>query len=387
MHKGGILLVTGAVLACTACLGGPGKLEIRSSDSGLQAGNQPVPFRIAEARGHLALGNVALALEGFRKAAREDPASIEALAGIAACYDRMGRFDLSRRHYEMALAVAPANAGLLAAFANSLDVQGQAAQAASVRREMAALAVPPAEQPALPQLARVEIAEAPAVPEAPASTPAPAPAPAPAVVASVSPPAPAPVPVAPAQTIPVGRSVTVALPPPRPAGPAAKPSAEPTAMAVAPVGRSVTIALAPSRPAPAPHRSPRLERLSLTEVALVTGSGPRWARTAKQPVRMAARKAAPQPFEVRVLNAARVEKLAARTRAYLGRFGWREMAIGDAAAVRARSLIVYPDGRQSAALRLSARLGFATAKRTDVRQVTILLGRDAAAHPGLRPKA
>ena len=51
MHKGGIFLVTGAVLACTACLGGPGKLEIRSSDSGLQAGNQPVPFRIAEARG------------------------------------------------------------------------------------------------------------------------------------------------------------------------------------------------------------------------------------------------------------------------------------------------------------------------------------------------
>ena len=383
MRKGGILLVTGAVLACTACLGGPGKLEIRSSDNGLKAGDQPVPFRIAEARGHLALGNVALALEGFRKAAREDPASIEALAGIATCYDRMGRFDLSRRHYEMALAVAPANTGLLAAFANSLDAQGQAAQAASVRREMAALAPTPAEQPTMPQLAPVEVAVAPAVPEAPAF----ATAPAPTEVAGVSPSTPAPEPAAPAQAAPIGRSVTIALPPPRPAGPAARPTFEPPAMAVAPVGRSVTIALAPPRPAAAPHRSPRLERLSLTEVALVTGNGPRWARTTTQPVRTAARKAVPQPFEVRVLNAARVEKLAARTRAYLGRFGWREMAIGDAAAVRARSLIVYPDGRQSAALRLSARLGFATAKRPGVRQVTILLGRDAASHPGLRPKA
>ena len=158
-------------------------------------------------------------------------------------------------------------------------------------------------------------------------------------------------------------------------------------MAMAPVGRSVTIALPPPRPAAVPHRSPRLERLSLTEVALVTGSGPRWTRAKAQPVRSATRNAAPQPFEVRVLNAARVEKLAARTRAYLGRFGWREMDVGDAAAVRARSLIVYPEGRQSAALRLSARLGFATAKRPGVRQVTILLGRDAAAHPGLRPKA
>ena len=158
-------------------------------------------------------------------------------------------------------------------------------------------------------------------------------------------------------------------------------------MAVAPVGRSVTIALPPPRPARAVHRSPRLERLSLTEVALVTGSGPRWKRAPMQPVRSAQRDAPPEPFEVRLLNAARVEKLAARTRAYLGRFGWREMHVGDAAVTRSRSLIVYPEGRRPAALRLSARLGFAMAERPGVRQVTILLGRDAATHPGLRPKA
>ncbi len=383
MRQGGMLLVTAAVLACTACIGGQGKFEVRSSSNGLKQGREPVPFRIAEARGHLALGNVALALEGFRKAAREDPASVEALAGIAACYDRMGRFDLSRRHHEMALALAPADAGLLAAFAGSLDAQGLAAQAASVRREIAAVAVTAVETPATPPAALTEGAAPAAVPIAIPDALRPAPAPPVSVAISVQ----NPVPSAPQVTAPVGRSVTIALPPPRPVGSTPKPAAEAPAMAIAPVGRSVTIALPPPRQVSAAHRRPRLERLSLTEVALVTGSGPRWKRAVFQPVRSAARNAPPEPFEVRLLNAARVEKLAARTRAYLGRFGWREMHVGDAADTRSRSLIVYPEGRRPAALRLSARLGFAMAERPGVRQVTILLGRDAAAHPGLRPKA
>ena len=40
----------------------------------------------------LALGNVGLALTSFRIAAREDPNSVDALAGIAASYDQMGRY-------------------------------------------------------------------------------------------------------------------------------------------------------------------------------------------------------------------------------------------------------------------------------------------------------
>ncbi len=362
MHRGGMFLVSAAVLACTACLGGEGRLEIRPSANGLKAGPEPVPLRVAEARGHLMLGNVALALQGFRKAARDDPASVSALAGIAQCYDQMRRFDLSRRHYEMALAIAPRDPILLAAFAGSLDQQGMRAEAASVRRELAALVADAA--PA------VRLAEAP------------------------------PVPAVPTIAAPVGQSVTIALPPPRPVGTAQPVAVEPQAMAVAPVGQSVTIALPPPRPVAAPkatatasqgqstaHRRPRLERLSLTEVALVTGNGPRWVRPGTEPARTAARALSPRPLEVRVLNAARVDKLAARTRSFLGRFGWRQIAVGDAAVIRAHSLIVYPQGRQAAATRLAARLGFATAERHNVRQVTILLGRDAAGHPGLRPAA
>lgn len=369
MHKRGMLLVTVGVLACTACLGSEGKLEIRSSSARLKAGSEPVPYRIAEARGQLVLGNVAMALEGFRKAAREDPASVDALAGIATCYDRMGRFDLSRRHYEMALALAPRDPALLALFAGSLDRQGLTSQGESVRREAVAALTPP-----VTQVAQAE------------------PAPTLAIAAAV------PVPAAPEMASPVGQSVTIALPPPRPFATTRITQAEPApprdaqAMAVAPVGHSVTIALPPPRqlaPAKASQaaapRKPRLERLSLTEVALITGGGPRWKPVAPPMVMTAARTVPAKAYEVRLLNAARVDKLAARTRALLGRFGWREMAVGDAAAVRARSLIVYPRGTQAAARRLSARLGFAMAERPGVRQVTVLLGRDAARLPALRP--
>lgn len=358
MQHGGILLVTAAVLTCTACLGGEGKLAVRAAASGLEAGQRPVPFRIAEARGHLALGNVALALEGFRKAAREDPASIDALAGIALCYDQMRRFDLSRQYYERALALAPRDPNLLTLFATSLDAQGLRAEAASVRGEVAALAV------AEPQAVPVE--------EAPADL----------QLAALAPPA-----SPPEAAAPVGQSVTIALPAPRPIGEAKPQSVDPRAMQVAPVGRSVTVALPPPRPAPvvaapAPRRSasgqPRLERISLTEVALFTGSGPRWRRPTALPQSL------PASAEIRILNAARSHRLAARTRSFLRHYGWRQMSVGDAEAIRPRSIILYPKGRQAAATRLSARLGFVAVPRSDIRALTILLGRDATVHPALK---
>ena len=364
MTRGGLSLVSMAVLACTACLGDSGKLEIRAANTGLKAGSEPVSFRVAEAHTHLALGNVALALEGFRKAVREDPSSVDGLAGIAGCYDRMGRFDLSRRHYEMALALAPRNSALLALFASSLDAQGRNAEAASVRRELTVLAAE--------ESAPVEQSTA---------------------AASTAPPP---------MAAPVGQSVTIALPPVRPvgSGPAQVEDPESQALRVAPVGQSVTIALPPLRPAPdaapaklaqiakpPPARNARLERISLTEVALITSDKPRWTRPAGRSQRASVQAAAVRWTDIRLLNAARVDKLAARTRSYLTGFGWRSIAVGDAASVRSRSLIVYPRGAQAAASRLSARLGFAMAPRDDVRQLTVLLGRDAAAKPVLQPRA
>ncbi len=353
------ILLTSAILACTACLGDQGKLEIRSVERGLKSGNEPVPFRIAEARGHLALGNVALALEGFRKAAREDPSSIEALAGMADCYARMTRFDLSRRYFEEALAIAPQNPALLASFAAMLDRQGLKAEAQSVRVEIAAATSRAPDQVAAPASPTPSPGKEAAVDSA--------------VLADVAVPE------------PVGRSVTIALPPARPIGEPAPRTPAPQGTIIAPVGKSVTVALAPPKPAPvaAPsERKPKLQRLSFTEVALITGSGPRWKRVEQPRPGSAEAKAR----ELRVLNAARVSKLAARTRTYLHRLGWSDVVIGDAAVARGRSLIVYPQGKRAEANRLSTRLGFATAQWPGVRQVTVLLGRDAASHSALRTK-
>ena len=116
MKRGGKFFGSAAVLALAACGTQPG-LQIRTTAAPLSAQQKPVPIRIAEARAQFALGNVALALESFRKAVREDPSSTDAMLGVAACYDRMGRFELSRRHYEMALAIAPRDPELLAALA------------------------------------------------------------------------------------------------------------------------------------------------------------------------------------------------------------------------------------------------------------------------------
>lgn len=91
--------------------------------------------RLHEAQAQLALGNVGLALEYFRKAEREQPTSVQALAGMANCYDLVGRADLSRLYFERALASAPHDVALLTAFAASLDRRGAKVEAALLREE------------------------------------------------------------------------------------------------------------------------------------------------------------------------------------------------------------------------------------------------------------
>lgn len=343
MRLGGTLLIVAAVLAAGACTEA-GKLEIRAIGSPLAAGSKPVGFRIAEARGHFVLGNVALALESFRKAAREDPASVDALAGIAACYDRMGRFDLSRRNYEAALALAPGDPALLTAFAASLDLQQLGPEAARVRGEI-----------------RTRLAVA-----APTSAPQES---------------------APASAEPV--FATAALMPILPTT---------VADAVAAVlATSEWLSNSPSVPArPATRQAtadaPRIERLSLGEVALITGAGPQWRVQQAQPIvrkpltgAAAIRQAAATPKGIRLFNAARVNKLASRARSYLADRGWTVSGVGDVALPRARSVILYPSDKRVTAARLSAQFGFAMEQRANVRQVTILLGSDAAELPMLQP--
>ena len=294
-----------ATMSCSAS-----NIDIRAIKTPLAQGQQPVDFRLAEGNAQVALGNIGLALEAYRKALRENPDSVAAMIGIASCYDRMGRFDLSRRHYEMALAKQPANTELYVSLADSLDLQGKRDEAARVKTELAARVVAPE-----------------AVREAPGSIP-------------VLPPPPAP-------------SVTAALAPPR----------------------SAPVAVA------RPVVSVRLERLSMGEVALVTRPEPRWeartiARTATSTTIRFEKKAVPL---VTLLNAARVQGLAARTRAYLQARGFAGARIGDAPAPRTQSVILFADSEQRRAERLAAQFGFALQRQPGAKSgVTVLLGRDAA---------
>lgn len=412
MIRGGKILCSAAAVAVVACAGPQGKLEIRPTSTALAASGQPLAERIADARGQLALGNVGLALESFRKAAREDPTSTDALLGIAVSYDQMGRFDLSRRNYEAALALAPGDVRLLEAFAESLSGQGLSAEAASVRQEIATRRAAPA--PAAVAVAGIQTLEPPVALERPVASELPVAALTPSAMQDTSalpkgqqlaslsvpvvhieapqvavpptpPAAPAPEPATPQPVKPIetaraeiGRSVTITLPPPRPI------AAEP-ARAQPPVAEPVEVAqrVVVAQRGPAKD-GPRLERLSLGEVALITSPGPFWRsapvrRTAQSTtVRFVPLRTAAQTARIRLLNAARVHRLAARTRSHLDGRGWRSVSIGDAEKTRARSLILYPADQRSVALRLSRHFGFATAPSSKVRQVTVLLGRDAA---------
>ena len=98
---------------------------------------------------------------------------------------------------------------------------------------------------------------------------------------------------------------------------------------------------------------PRLERLSLREVELITVPGPQWrALTVSRTQRSATvrfvplRQAALRPVGVRILNAARTDRLAARTRKY-SRAALAGNLIGEP-AVRMRSVTLSASRRRTA---------------------------------------
>jgi len=445
-----------------------GQLNVRAiADPFTKATKSGNPM-VIEGRNLLALGSVGIALEAFRKAQREQPDNIEAIAGIAECYERMGRYDVARSKYEEALAIAPNNPVLLNTFAASLERQGLRAQAQELRAEaneaeaasVAALtasaaqasavlspppppklakAIPSARQPASaaasPPIARVAQV-APSMSQLATATPPPVVA----RVAQAAPPIPAkpaapPVVVAVKQATPAApKPIAQALSKAEPVSvttwtfepsPVSMSSASPTARAHALSADSVTIKVArdqeptavakpvatsaePLRVAQAPQPSitarvralleatraePRLERLSPGEVALVTRGGPIWrpqvVAQSRQSVtvRFVPLQQAPGVANIRVLNAARREGIAARTRQVLLDRGWRKIQIGDAPGVRESSLVLYPANRRALGRSLAAQFGFRSAVSNEAKELVVLIGRDAAVGSSGRSKA
>jgi Tetratricopeptide repeat len=107
-------------------------------------------------------GEYALAADAYRKAIRFDPADAAGYNGLAISYDQLGRFDLSRRYYELALARAPREPKYYRNLAHSLERQGQAAESREILAQADAvekgLAAAPQAAPSAPDRSLAEIA-------------------------------------------------------------------------------------------------------------------------------------------------------------------------------------------------------------------------------------
>jgi Flp pilus assembly protein TadD len=366
-----IALLGGAALVA-GCAADPA-LQVRAV--GASAIATPAGDQAKLGQAALALGNVGIALQHFRQSLRLRPDSIEALSGIARCYEAMGRGDLSRRYYQEALALKPADTGLLGQYAGALARDGAVDEAQAVVAEIALRTKAPAAQwviepgPAAVPVAKVTpvAAPAPVVQAAPAAATPTVPVP------TTS--APAPTPVMPEQLADVPKAV---LPTPVPQAPA---------LALARVAANLAPPIpvpaprpAVQRPAVEPRGTVRLERLSLGEVALVTGRAPLWVKLApaRPATTMMARNGVTSaaPRMVRLLNAARRQGLAASRAQQLRGAGWRSVMIGNAPRTRVASLILYPAGQRVAARRLAANLRIGAIRQSARADILVLLGRD-----------
>ena len=255
----------------------------------------------------LADGNYGLAIEMYRRiliATPDDPAAVE---GLALCYDRLRRYDLSDGYFQKALALAPRNQDFYRAYAASLTTQGRGDDAALLDVDMRAMLASASTTPA--------VATAPSPPVQP-SAPRPT---APSVLAAA-----AAVPATPGPVVATGPRleqlapgvVRLILPPERRAG------------------RAAILA-----PAPAPVSAP-------TRVA---SPNPTAATIAPGALR-----------NTMVVNAAGRKGIAGRVQSYLAGRGWRPLDRGDSAMRITVSRILYPPSGEATARRLARAVPFPT---------------------------
>ncbi|WEK42503.1 MAG: LytR C-terminal domain-containing protein [Candidatus Sphingomonas colombiensis] len=87
-------------------------------------------------------GNYGLAIEMYRRMVAIDPDDAGATAGLARCYDRLQRYDLSEVYFQKALALAPRDPALYRAYGASLRAQGRQAEAELLAIDMDAMLAP-----------------------------------------------------------------------------------------------------------------------------------------------------------------------------------------------------------------------------------------------------
>jgi len=116
-------IVAVALIIATAACSGPqkGVLSIRPVN---QQASGPAQDALERGDVLFSRGEYALALDAFRRAVRSDPTDAHGLNGVAISYAAMGRHDLAREFFELALSRAPEDQRIARNFARSLSAQG-----------------------------------------------------------------------------------------------------------------------------------------------------------------------------------------------------------------------------------------------------------------------
>jgi len=321
------LLLTVSAMGCTHS-----KLAVRALPAP-ESASMADAASLAKGRMLFARGEFALAADAFQKAARYDPKSADAYNGLAASYDQLGRYDLSRRYYELALAQAPEDGRVLRNFARSMLRQGNQLAARKLIAEAAAL-----DQDGASQAAEQ------AQPQPSAPTPAPAqqasaePASPSAVTVSIAP-----------EPLPAAAPVTMAN------SPSLFQRVAATVLDVFPQSQSgVNVML----DAPAPRAAPAPVPARASAPA-ITSSAP----------------------HLHIMNAVGRKRQAARMSSYLKQDGWATISTGDSRNKLMRSRILFGASDAAAARKLAATLPFQPRlqRMRNAPAMFLLLGRDALA--------
>ena len=101
MHIGQGLLGAALLTGCLFLSGCAGHEEFASglTTSALPSELKPSEAPAALARAQFARGDIGLAERNYRRAVEDNPRDARSWLGLAACYDRMARFDLAERAY------------------------------------------------------------------------------------------------------------------------------------------------------------------------------------------------------------------------------------------------------------------------------------------------
>jgi hypothetical protein len=363
-------LMLATLASVTACTTNSKQAEVRPLPNSAAMGGP------AAARGRelFARGDYALALEAFRREAREHPDSAEGYNGIAAAYDMIGRYDLSERYYQMALAHAPMDGRIYRNMARSLAMQGRQGEGQALLAEWDAINAGKMVVATVPMMNGGKALSETASASAPSSA-----APSSSGTATTVPESAA---VAEPQAVAPLVASAVAVEPTKPAVVAvADPAPVAVPVAAAAPTPVVVAAAQPVLPALSPPAATRITSIKVPRAPVLA------QRTT--PASLAPVRASGSMMPVRLVNAAGEAGLARRMQQHLAQAGVARAQLGNASRRYRLSWLVYPVGHRAQALNVQKSLPFATrlVAKYRAKRIVVVLGANARMAGGAAAKS